>query len=84
MFGAEIDGPTNTFCNNQSVVFNVTKTESNLQRKQNEISYYLVKECVAMGEICLGGLMSRDNLSDILTKILNGSVLLELSRIIFY
>ena len=38
MFGIPIDGPTNTFCDNNSVVQNVTRPESVLQKKYNSIA----------------------------------------------
>jgi hypothetical protein len=40
MFGIPIDGPTNVFCDNQSVVTNATMPESVLKRKHNSIAYH--------------------------------------------
>ena len=37
MFGIDIDGPKNTFMDNQSVVYNTTLLESTLKRKHNAI-----------------------------------------------
>jgi hypothetical protein len=42
MFGIPIKGPTNVFCDNQSVVTNATKPESTLKRKHNSIAYHRV------------------------------------------
>jgi len=38
IFGIPFDGPTNTFCDNQSVVNNVAKPESTLQKKYNIVA----------------------------------------------
>ena len=47
MFGNAIDGPTNTFCDNESVVTNATRPESVLKKKHNSIAYHKVQESVA-------------------------------------
>jgi hypothetical protein len=49
MFGIPIEGPTNVFCDNQSVVTNATIPESTLKRKHNSIAYHRVREAAAAG-----------------------------------
>jgi hypothetical protein len=48
MFGIAIEGETNGFCDNSSVVKNVTTPESTLNKKHITIAYHKVRECVAM------------------------------------
>jgi hypothetical protein len=40
MFGLEVDGPTNVFCDNCGVVKNVSILESTLMKKHNAINYH--------------------------------------------
>lgn len=47
MMGIPIDGPVNTFCDNDSVVKNVTNPASTLSKKHNAIAYHKVRESVA-------------------------------------
>jgi hypothetical protein len=49
MMGVPIDGKTLVFCDNQSVVANATRPESQL-KKSNVIAYHAVREAVAMKE----------------------------------
>ena len=42
MFGVEIDGPANVFCDNCGVVKNVSIPESTLMKKHNAINYHAV------------------------------------------
>jgi len=49
MFGIPIDGPTNVFCNNKSVMTNATIPTSTLKKKHNSIAYHRVREAVAAG-----------------------------------
>ena len=44
MFGIPLNGPTNGFCNNESVVRNATIPESTLQKKHNSIAYHKSRE----------------------------------------
>jgi hypothetical protein len=43
MFGVEIDGPCNTFGDNQAVISNVVAPESQLKKKHAAISYHRVR-----------------------------------------
>jgi hypothetical protein len=44
MFGIPIDGPTDVFCDKESVFKNVSKPESVLSKKQHSISYHWARE----------------------------------------
>jgi hypothetical protein len=51
MFGIEVEGPTNVFCDNEAVVKNMTTQESQLKKKHMAISYHRVREAVTAGTI---------------------------------
>jgi hypothetical protein len=70
IFGIPIDGPTNSFCDNKSVVTNVANPESTLSKKHNSIAYHKVRECVAMKALRVSHEPGKMNCSDILTKFL--------------
>jgi hypothetical protein len=70
MFGIEIDGPTSGFCDNNSIVQNVTNPESTLGKKHNAIAYHKVHECVAQKALRIHYEKGSDNCSDVLTKVL--------------
>jgi hypothetical protein len=71
MFGVEIDGPTNGFCDNESVV-------------KNSIAYHKVRECVAYKAIRLAFEAGKENLSDVLTKFLPAPAHMACCRKILY
>jgi hypothetical protein len=72
MMGVEVDGPTNVFCDNNSVVINSTKPESTLKKKHNAIAYHRVREAQAAGIIRIAKEDGTENLADGLTKPLPG------------
>ena len=49
MLGVPIDGPCDTFCDNESVVKNVSRPESPLKKKHNAIAYHKARESIAAG-----------------------------------
>ncbi len=84
MFGIPIEGPTNVFCGNQSVVTNMTKPESTLKRKHISIAYHLVMEAAAAGTIHIAKQSRETNIADILTKPVTGPRLKSLcERVLF-
>ena len=84
MFGVPIDGPTNMYCDNGSVVTNCTKPESVLRKKHNAIAYHKVREAVAQGTIRIAKEDGKTNLADILTKPLSGPRMKDLLYHILY
>ena len=84
MMGIEIDGSTNVFCDNESVVTNTTRPESTLKMKHNAIAYHHVHEPQAMGIVRIAHEDGEMNLSDVLTKSLHGPRLHELISYIWY
>jgi hypothetical protein len=72
MFGLPIDGPTNMFCDNQSVVLNATRLESTLKKKHCAVAYHRCRESQAAGITQWCHEPGETNLADILTKSLPG------------
>ena len=70
MMGIALDGPTNCFCDNQSVVTNATIPHSTLNKKHNAIAYHKVRESVASQAVRIAHEKDENNLSDVLTKFL--------------
>jgi hypothetical protein len=70
MFGILIDGPSNIFCDNKSVVTNSTAPTSLLSKKYNSIAYHRVCESIAANVIRIAKVHTKENLADLLTKVL--------------
>mmetsp|Transcript_18821 Transcript_18821/g.26684 ORF Transcript_18821/g.26684 Transcript_18821/m.26684 type:complete len:136 (+) Transcript_18821:2253-2660(+) len=69
MMGIPVDGAVNTFCDNNSVVKNVTNPASTLSKKHNAIAYHKVRESVAAKTQRIAHEPGKYNCADILTKI---------------
>jgi hypothetical protein len=65
MFGVEVDGPANEFCDNCGVVKNVSIPESTLMKKHNAINYHAVREVVVAGILRVGKEDGEMNLADL-------------------
>ena len=61
-------GPTNVFCDNESVVKNVTRPESPIKKKHNSIAYHKAREAIASGIIRVAKEDGSTNIADIFTK----------------
>lgn len=70
MFGIEIQGPANVFCDNQSVVTNSSLPQSTLSKKHNAICYHKIRELVAAEIIRVGKEDGGNNMADLFTKLL--------------
>jgi hypothetical protein len=84
MFGIPIDGPSNVFCDNKSVVTNSTVPTSTLKKKHNSIAYHRVREAVAAGTLRIAKVHTSENLADLLTKPLGGPQLKTLIQRILW
>ncbi len=84
MFGIPIDGPTNVYCDNNSVVINSSKPESTLKKKHNAIAYHRVREAIAAGAIRIAKEDSSTNIADMLTKPASAVRLKELCSFCLY
>ncbi len=78
MMGVHVDGPSNVFCDNESVVKNSTRPESTLKKKHNAIAYHRVREAQAAGIVRIAKEDGETKLADILTKCLPGPQLRQL------
>ena len=72
MMGIPIDGPTNVFCDNESVFKSATRSEATLKKKHNAIACHRTREAVAAGIVRIAWEDGRFNLADVLTKLLPG------------
>jgi hypothetical protein len=72
MFGVEVNGPVNVFCDNRGVVKNVSILESMLMKKHNAINYHAVREAVAAGILRVGKEDGETTLADLLMKVVIG------------
>lgn len=70
MFGIPIEGPTNTFCDNEAVFKNLTHQESRLRRNHHSIAYHVCREAVAIRACRVAKEDSGTNLDDLFTKVL--------------
>jgi hypothetical protein len=70
MFGIPTEGPTDIFCDNESVYKNTSIPESVLSKKQHSISYHSAREAVASGVVRIAKEDTLTNLSDVFTKMM--------------
>jgi hypothetical protein len=68
MFGVPIEGTTNVYCDNKSVVTNASIPTSVLNKRHNAICYHRVREAQAAGIINVLWIEGTSNLADLLTK----------------
>jgi len=78
MMGIKVNGSTDVFCDNESVVKNSTRPESALKKKHNAISYHSVCEAQTAGIVHIAHEDGNTNLADLLTKCLAAPQLKEL------
>jgi len=84
MFGIPIEGPTNVYCDNNSVVTNTQVPEFTLRRKHNSIAYHRVREAAAANTIRVTKESHESNIADMLTKPVSSIRLCNLcARILF-
>jgi hypothetical protein len=72
MMGVPIEGASNTFGDNASVIKNVTLPESTLNKRHNSIAYHKCREECACGAARVAHEAGKENCSDGLTKCLAG------------
>jgi hypothetical protein len=71
MFGIPLQGTANVFCDNKSAVNNSTVPTSTLKKKHNSIAYHHVHEAVAASIIRIAKVHSKEDLANMLTKLLS-------------
>ena len=67
-FGVPIDGATDVFGDNFSVIQNSQNPEAELEKKHVALSFHYVRENIAAGVISPYWLKGKLNMSDIMTK----------------
>ncbi|MGH7974092.1 MAG: Ty1/Copia family ribonuclease HI [bacterium] len=81
MFGVALDGPANGFCDNNSVVQNVSNPAT-LKKKHNFIAYHKVRESTVAGKkivrVCFE--QGKFNVADMLTKVLSAKKLKDCAK----
>jgi hypothetical protein len=73
MMGIPIQGSSVLLCDNRSSVLNVSLPSSTLKKRHNAIAYHRVREAVAANIISVYHIDGKDNVSDIMTKAVDGS-----------
>ena len=84
MMDVPLDGPSNLFVDNQSVVKASMNPESTLSKKHVSIAYHLTRESFAAGFVNLFFIVSKDNLADLLTKVLSYGDRRDIFRCLFW
>ena len=73
MIGILISSPSDIYGDNISAVHNTSRPESVLRKKNNSVCCHAVHESVAMGESIVGHIPSKENVSDLMIKVLEAS-----------
>ena len=68
MFGVPLEGPTNFFCDNESVFKNASIPDSTLKKKHTSICYHRLREAEAAGTVRIAKEGTTMNLSDLFTN----------------
>ena len=84
MMGVPIEGPTNVYCDNNTVVSNSSLAESTLKKEYLSVSYHKTRECGAKGAVRIGYASSDTNLADTCTKVLTGNNKCQKIKYILY
>ena len=67
-FGLNLEGKSEVYCDNKSVVKNSSVTASVLNKRHNDIYYHRVREAQAAETLSVGCIPGDYNLVDLLTK----------------
>ena len=84
MMGVPIEGAANIFADNESVVRSSMNPESTLSKKHVSIAYHLTREAFAANIVNIFFIPSRENLADLLTKVLPCNIRRDLFKCIFW
>ena len=72
MMGILISSPSYIYWDNMSSVQNTSRPASVLRKKSNSVCYHTVHESVAMRESLVGHISSKENVTDLMKKVING------------
>ena len=70
MMGVLIVGPTYTYGDKMSIIYNTQRPKSTLKKNLNSIGCHVVVEAVAMGVLLRGNIDTNNNVADCLTKVI--------------
>ena len=70
--GLLIEGPEYVYGDNMSVIYNTSRLESTLKKKENSVCYHEIRESAAMGEIMTTHVATLDNPADLCTRFIFG------------
>jgi hypothetical protein len=84
MLGVPMEGATNVFCDNESIVKNSSRPESTLKKRHNAIAYHRCREAQAAGIIRIAFEPGETNLADLFTKLLAAPRLKQLCQMILW
>ena len=84
MMGIPLEEATHVLVDNMSVVHNTSRPESTLRKKSNSIAYHFVRESATASEIQILHVESKENISDMLTKIPTGQERKQLAQMVLY
>ena len=70
MMGVPLDGPTNIFCDNESVVKSSVNPVTKIKKKHVSITFHKCRDSLAAGIINVFFQKSLDSLADLFTKVL--------------
>lgn len=84
MMGFPLEGPCNVFCDNNAVVQNTSRPESQIKKKHLSISYHRCREAQAAGTIRIAKEGTNTNIADMFTKLLPGTKLRELCSYVLW
>jgi Reverse transcriptase (RNA-dependent DNA polymerase) len=74
MLGIPVEERSYIVGDNMSVVVNTTLPSSQLKKKHQACNYHRVREAIAAGYVVFGHVDSEDNIADVCTKPLNGTL----------
>ena len=72
MLRFSFEGPTNVFCDKNSVAINSTRPESTLKRKRNSVAYHRAREDQAGATVRISKEGISTKFADMLTNLLPG------------
>ena len=83
MFGIEVHGGCNVYCDNNSVVKCSQRPDSRLSKKHYAMCFYCVRECVVKEMIRVAKEDGETNIANIFTKVLSSEKRCDILRCVF-
>ena len=80
MMGVKIDGLCDMYCDNDSVVKNVSRPESPIKKKHNSVAYHKACKLIAAGVMRIAKVKGTSNIADLFTKLLTGTAYTAMAK----